>query len=153
MTAYYLPSVLTGENVMLTAVPATEEYVAVDTGKLAELGFKKACLDGIPIPVTGSGPVNANWLYLQLYANTKQPKWLEKVDTGKLLVPVDLRPGEMPRKLYRKIGGSLYTMAFISEGDFEAFAKGRYREYRLVQADRTEHYVANGIILNCSKPA
>lgn len=150
MTAYYLPSVLTGETVMLVSIPATEEHVAVDTEELAALGFKKACLDGMPIPVKGNGPVNANWLYLQLYINTRQAKWLEKVDTGRLLVPVCLRPGEMPRKLYRKIGGSLYTMAFLSEEDFNVFdMEGRYREYQLVQADRTERYIANGVMLNC----
>ena len=147
MTAYYLPSMLTGDTVMLTASPSSEEYVAIDTEKLASYGFKKAWLDGTPIAIVGPVAHN-NELYLQLYKNTRQQKWLEKIDTGKLLVPIAFRPGEQPKKLFRKIDDKLYTLAFLKREDFASFdTEGKYKDYKLMQADRTEHYVVNGVVL------
>lgn len=156
MTAYYLPSMLTGESVMLVSEPATEEYLPVDTGNLGRMGFKKAFLDGVPVPVPADGPVNANRLYFQLYLNTKQQKWLDKIDTGKLFVPVMLPAGQdaakedmRPRKLYCRQGDGYCAVAFLSPEDFGRFdAEGRYAGYRLVHSDRTEQYMVNGVLLN-----
>lgn len=160
MTAYYLPSVLTGETVMLVSNPVTKEYLPAETENLGCMGFKKAFLDGVPVPLSFNGPINANRLYFQLYLNTKQQKWLDKIDTGKLFVPVALprrqeaRSGStaadtQPRKLYRKSGNGFRVVAFLSPEDFERFdAEGRYKEYRLVHSDRTEQYIVNGILLD-----
>jgi len=146
--AYYLPTMLTTETVMLVSNPPSEDYVAINTEELSTLGFKKACLDGMPIQLTGEKPTKSNGLYLQLYQNTKQQKWLSKIDTGKLYVPIELIPGEPPKRMYRKINGKVYTMAFLNQKDFEHFDKeGKYRKYRLVHSDRTEHYIVNGVIL------
>lgn len=157
MTAYYLPSMLTGETVMLVSAPATTEYVPIETENLGTFGFKKAFLDGTPIPITANASVNANRLYFQLYLNTKQQKWLDKMDTGRLFVPVALprqelrqeAPPARPKKLYRRSGTKLHVVAFLSPEDFARFdTEGRYRDYRLVHADRTEAYVVNGVFLN-----
>lgn len=154
MIAYYAPSILTTETVMLSSTQPTEEYIPVETDTLTSLGFKKAFLDGVPIPLEPASRIFSNPLYFQLYRNTKQKKWLEKIDKGMLYVPIMLQSTQadslraQPKKLYRKVDGCYYVIAFLTPEDFVSLTKnGDYKGYRLVYADRTEHYVVNGIIL------
>lgn len=154
MIAYYAPSILTNETVMLSSTQPTEEYIPIETSTLTSLGFKKAFLDGAPIPLEPASHIFSNPLYFQLYQNTKQKKWLEKIDKGMLYVPIMLQSTQadslraQPKKLYRKVDGSYYAIAFLSPEEFTSLAKsGNYKGYQLVHADRTERYVVNGVIL------
>lgn len=148
MIAYYAPDMLTSDAVMLTKEPLGKEYLPIETEKLASMGFKKAFLDGVSLPLEEASEVNANPLYFQLYKNTKQQKWLQKMDAGKLYVPVMIQKNGAPRKLYKRVKDKLYVMAFLTKEDYDVFnADNRFEGYQPVYADRTEHYVVNGILL------
>lgn len=151
MLAYYLPTILTSEAVTLSSTPSSKEYVEIDTEDLAVYGFKKAFLDGVPVAFPGKEPVRSNELYFQLYRNTTQKKWLEKIDKGRLYVPIILEQTDNnspPRKLYRRVGNGAYAIAFLSPKDFQEFdEKKRFANYRLVHSDRTETYSVNGILI------
>ena len=71
------------------------------------------------------------------------------MDAGKLLVPIKLQPdGNPPRKLYRRVQDKLYVLAFLTKEDYDRFNEdNRFEGYYPVYADRTEHYVVNGIVL------
>lgn len=149
MLAYYLPTILTNETVMLVSVPPTKDYVEIETEDLSLYGFKKAFLDGTPVSFPEKDPTRSNELYYQLFLNTKQKKWLEKMDKGRLYIPIALdSPTSPPRKLYRKIGESAYAIAFLSPKDFHKFnEEGRFNGYRLVHSDRTETYSVNSTLI------
>lgn len=154
MIAYYAPSILTNETVMLSSSKVTDEYIPVETTTLTSLGFKKAFLDGAPLSLEPATHIFANPLYFQLYQNTKQRKWLEKIDKGMLYVPVMLLSSQadslraQPKKLYRKLEGRYYAIAFLSPEEFDSFKENEtYKGYQLVHADRTEAYAVNGVIL------
>ena len=151
MIAYYLPELLTCETIIMYTEQPSPDYKEIETEKLYELGFKKAVCDGEPYNILKNKlkTINGNGLYLQIYKNTRQQKWLSKIDTGKLLIPISLQAKGIPKKLYRKRENKLYTVAFINKQDFLIFNKNqKYNGYRLVQGDRTDHYIVDGIIIN-----
>ena len=151
MLAYYLPTILTNETVMLVSVPPTKEYIEIETEDLSLYGFKKAFLDGTPVMFSEKDPVRSNELFYQLFRNTAQKKWLDKIDKGRLYVPIAMNktsPETPPRKLYRKVGEMAYAIAFLSPKDFQEFNEdGKFNSYRLVHSDRTETYSVNGTLI------
>ncbi len=151
MLCYYDPSMLTCEEIQLKTKKEGRYQTEIDTGELYLSGYKSATLDGFPYPVSSPRgtclyDINPNGLYLTLYKNTGDKKWLSKIDKGLLLIPIAMTADrtEIPKRLVKKG----HPLAFINREDFMKFDKsGNYTDYRLVFADRDETYSLNGKII------